>query len=79
MSNPNELFEQYVEHSYRYYQLDDPVIPDCVYDELCARLLRVWDQVDHPDKNLTDESALEAGSGFQMWGKWPAWAKARVE
>ena len=26
-----------------------------------------------------NESALEAGSGFQMWGKWPAWAEARAQ
>lgn len=75
---PNALFEQYVEHSYRYYGLDEPTIPDSLFDKICRDLLAVWDQVDHPDKALTDADALEAGTGYQMLFKWPEWVVEKV-
>lgn len=75
---PNTLFESYVEHSYRYYQLDDPTIPDSHFDYICRELFEVFDQVDHPDRELTSPDALAAGTGFHMWGKWPKWVKERV-
>ncbi len=74
----NRLFEQYVEHSYRYYGLDDPSIPDAVYDQICRDLYRVWDNVTHPDKHLTNYDALEAGTGYQMMFNWPEWVVERV-
>lgn len=64
--SPNHLFGEYLEHSCRYYILNNPVISDSDYDKLCVRLLSVWDQVTHKYKQLTDESALSAGTGFQM-------------
>jgi NAD-dependent DNA ligase len=75
---PNARFESYVEHSYRYYQLDEPTVPDSYFDLLCLELAAVWDEVTHPDKHLTDRESLNAGTGFQMMFKWPAWVKARV-
>ncbi|AWH32219.1 hypothetical protein [Stenotrophomonas sp. SAU14A_NAIMI4_8] len=78
MRSPNELFESYVEHSYRYYQLDEPVIPDSHFDLMCVDLLKVFGEVTHPDKRLTSEDALQAGTGFQMMFKWPQWVKDRV-
>lgn len=73
--NPNLLFIEYVRHSYKYYQLDEPTITDAQFDRMCVELLRVFKDVTHPDKHLTDEDALRAGTGFQMMFKWPEWAK----
>lgn len=78
---PNQMFEDYVYHSLLYYGMDEQELQDTTYDALCKRLLDVWDQVTHPDKHLSDVSALAAGTGFQMLNRWPQWvidrAKAR--
>ncbi len=74
----NLLFERYVKHSYRYYQLDDAVISDQEFDAICRELLPIFDKVTHPDRHLTDEAALSCGTGYQMTYKWPEWAKERV-
>ena len=42
-----ELHTLLHEHSYRYYILDSPSIPDAQYDALFAELLQL--EVDHPD------------------------------
>lgn len=63
------LYGEYLEHSLRYYELDRPVISDSRYDEICNTLLAQWGLVEHKFKYLTDESALYAGSGFQLVGK----------
>lgn len=72
------LYDSYLEHSYRYYNLDEPIISDYEFDTLCKRLLDRWDELKHPFKHLTDESALEAGTGFQLYHKIPDYIKGRV-
>lgn len=75
---PNQLFEDYVFHSLLYYGCDEPQISDYEFDQICRELQLVWPQVTHPDKGLSDPSALSAGTGFQMQGNWPKWAKDRA-
>jgi hypothetical protein len=62
----NALFGEYLEHSIRYYLLDNPVVPDGYFDTLCQTLLASWPQVTHRYRGLCDESALSAGTGFQL-------------
>lgn len=62
----NALYGEYLEHSYRYYMLNAPVISDHEFDDICRRLLPHWPIVTHRLKPLTDESALRAGTGFQL-------------
>jgi len=76
--NPNQMFEDYVFHSLLYYALDTSVISDYEFDKLCRDLLAVWPQVTHPDRGVTDESALQAGTGFQIGPNWPQWAINRA-
>jgi DNA ligase (NAD+) len=73
VDHANHLFQQYLIHSYRYYVMDDPIIPDTAYDQLCQQLLVEWLFVDHPDKSLTDSDALRAGTGYQLQFKYPPW------
>lgn len=75
---PNLLFEDYVYHSLLYYDCDEPQITDHEFDTLCRQLIQMWPRVTHPDKGLADLSALEAGTGHQMVGNWPKWAKERA-
>lgn len=64
--NLRALYGEYLEHSLRYYILDRPVVSDAYYDDLCKTLLVNWHGFEHRYKHLTDESALSAGSGFQL-------------
>ena len=62
----NAVYGEYLEHSIRYYVLDSPVVPDSYFDGLCKTLLAGWEFVTHRYKNMCDESALLAGTGFQV-------------
>lgn len=62
----NAVFGEYLEHSIRYYKLDAPVVSDSYFDNLCKTLLAGWALVTHRYKDMCDESALLAGTGFQV-------------
>ena len=64
----NRLYRAYLEHSIRYYELEQPIVSDHLFDQLCRALLRHWHGFDHRFKHLTDESALAAGTGFHLAG-----------
>ncbi|MEM7196087.1 MAG: NAD-dependent DNA ligase LigA, partial [Pseudomonadota bacterium] len=55
------LREQLEYHNYRYYVLDDPEVPDSVYDELMRELESLEDQ--HPDI-VSEESPTQKVGGF---------------
>lgn len=67
--NLRRLYGEYLEHSLRYYEFDHAIVPDSYFDEICQILLSSWPQVEHRLKYLTDESALMAGTGFQLTRK----------
>ena len=64
--NLKAVYGEYLEHSCRYYHMDHSVVDDAYYDGLCKTLLANWDNFEHRHKGLCDESALFAGSGFQL-------------
>ena len=64
----NVLYVAYLEHSVRYYEMDESIISDELYDRLCRALLRHWHSFNHSLKHLTDVSALQAGSGYHLTG-----------
>ena len=55
-------------HSYRYYVLDAPTIPDAEYDKLFKELERI--ETEHPDLVVPDSPTQrvggEASSGFDV-------------
>jgi len=65
-ANPNMLIPHYLMHSYLYYQMDDPVVSDSMFDTICKRLLAELDGLTHMHKHLVDKSLLVAGSGFNL-------------
>jgi hypothetical protein len=65
-ANPNMLIPHYLMHSYLYYQMDDPVVSDSMFDTICKRLLAELDGLNHMHKHLVDRSLLVAGSGFNL-------------
>ena len=74
----NELIQQkirqYLVHSFLYYQLDESIISDLNYDQICADLAYLI--LDNSDKNsipfhdLVKSSLTENASGFSI-SKYP--------
>jgi hypothetical protein len=62
----NAVYGEYLEHSIRYYALDAPVVSDGYFDNICQTLQAGWGLVTHRYKHMCDESALRAGTGFQL-------------
>ena len=60
------LVPYYLMHSYLYYEMNEPIISDTEYDELCRELKEKWDSVEHFHKHLIDVQSLGAGTGYQL-------------
>ena len=60
------LVPYYLMHSYLYYVMNEPIISDMEYDELCKELKDKWDSVEHYHKHLIDKQSLGAGTGYQL-------------
>jgi hypothetical protein len=54
----------YLVASYAYYVMDDPVMADEDYDQLCKKLDTWWFMIDHPHKKHVDREAVRAGTGY---------------
>lgn len=63
---PNGKLVVYLMSCYLYYVEDVHVLGDCQFDDLCEALLRDWDLVTHPHKNLTTREDLAAGTGYAI-------------
>jgi len=46
--------------------MNDPIIEDIEYDELCRELKEKWDNVEHYHKHLIDKQSLGAGTGYEL-------------
>lgn len=58
---------EYAVHSHIYYELNDSIISDAEYDQLCKWLLENFDSLKPHDKNnYLDRQLLNAGSGFGL-------------
>lgn len=57
---------EYLLHSYLYYILDQPVIPDEEYDKICKDLYEKWDEINHLHKHLVSKDDLKAGTGYSL-------------
>ena len=75
----NELIQQkirqYMLHSFLYYQLDESIIADRHYDEICAEVLQLMKtnagSSQQPYQELVKTSLSEDASGFSV-RKYPA-------
>ena len=65
-TNPNMLVPYYLMHSYIYYEMNDPIISDYEYDEICNQLKDKWDSITHYHKKLIDVESLNSGTGYQL-------------
>lgn len=48
--------------SYMYYEHDESILSDGLFDSMCQTLLAKWDMIEHMHKHLITKGMLEAGS-----------------
>lgn len=72
----NLLVPRYLMASYAYYIRDASIMSDGDYDDLCARLDRQWDRVEHRHKHLIDRDWLAAGTCFLRREQYPTITKS---
>lgn len=60
--NQNMLVPWYLMAAHAYYDLDEPIISDALFDELAQRLLKSWDTITHWHKHLITTDDLRAGT-----------------
>lgn len=61
-TNINLSVPWYLMASYAYYEEDDPIISDSMYDRLAKKILAHWDEIKHQHKHHLSVDMLEAGS-----------------
>ena len=64
--SPNRCVAFYMMSSYLYYEKDKQVLTDSMFDNICKKILKTWDTIDHPHKELIDKESLEAGTGYYI-------------
>lgn len=62
--------------AYAYYELDNPLMTDAQFDKLGVWLLKHYDDIEHPHKDLITKDDLKAGSYL---GKYPEMVKGAVQ
>ena len=66
-SNLDQLARQFLVHSFIYYQLNESIIGDEKYDQLCVSLKKeVEEQNDYLYQELIEPSLGSEGSGFAI-------------
>ena len=73
---PGNPVEQYLIHSYVYYELYDNIISDAQFDALCRWMADNYDSLNHPHKHIVSLDALNAGTGHHLVYRFPADIKA---
>jgi hypothetical protein len=62
----DENLTDYLIHCYLYYKLNNPIIYDYDFDELCKDLLSRWDSISHSYKDFVSYDDLKAGTGYSI-------------
>lgn len=75
-TNPNLMVPWYLMASYAYYEQDNPILSDAVFDRLGRRLLEMYDKVEHFHKHLITVDDLKAGTYL---GEYPSRIKGAIE
>ena len=67
-ANINMTVPWYLMAAYAYYEQEDPIIEDSMFDKIAKRILKDWDSIDHRHKDYLSKDMLEAGT---YTGKYP--------
>lgn len=67
-NNINMVVPYYLLASYAYYEEDDPIISDMLFDNMAKLFLEQYDNINHKHKSYITKDMLRAGS---FSGKYP--------
>lgn len=72
-ANPKMLVSWYLVLSYAYYEMNESLVHDHVFDHICKELLSKIEnfEIEHKHLYLVDAAALEAGTGHHIT-EWPS-------
>jgi len=62
ISNSNMMVPWYLMAAYAYYEQDEPILSDGMFDGMAKAMLEKWDTIEHWHKDLITTDDLEAGS-----------------
>lgn len=74
--NSNMMVPWYLLASYAYYEEDDPILTDAMFDRLAKKMIGKWDTIDHYHKEYITLDMLEAGT---YTGKYPRRVKDALD
>ena len=69
--SPGRCVSWYMMASYLYYQRNESIISDELYDQICKKILNNYENINHPHKRRIKRSDLKAGTGYTI-KKYPA-------
>lgn len=72
----NMMIPWYLMASYAYYEENDPIISDSLFDEMARKMLESWESLEHMHKSLISCDDLAAGT---YMGEYPERVKGAVE
>ena len=58
----NMYIPWYLMAAYAYYEDDNPIISDRLFDLIAKRILENWDQIEHMHKSYLTKDMLQAGT-----------------
>lgn len=62
IENPNMMIPWYLMAAYAYYEQDDPILSDGLFDAMAKRMLKSWDELEHWHKEYITLEDLKAGT-----------------
>ena len=74
--NINMSVPWYLMAAYAYYEEDNPILSDSMFDRLAKKMLKNWDAIEHFHKHVITKDDLEAGS---FLGEYPSRVKGALD
>lgn len=74
--NINMTVPWYLMAAYAYYEEDNPIITDQMFDHISKKMLKHWDEIEHMHKSLITPDMLYAGTYI---GTYPSRVKGAVD
>jgi hypothetical protein len=72
----NMYIPWYLMAAYAYYEDDNPIISDRLFDLIAKRILENWDQIEHIHKSYLTKDMLQAGTYI---GEYPTRIKGALD
>lgn len=67
--NVNMMVPWYLMAAYAYYEEDNPILSDAIFDRLAKRMIEHWDEIEHQHKEYITLDMLHGGTYI---GKYPS-------